>query len=393
MDRAAEQGGLSVSGLAKSFGRTAVLRGVDLDVPAGSFVALLGASGCGKSTLLRIVAGLEAQDAGSVAIGGAPVDHLPPARRSVAMVFQSYALYPHMSVAQNIGMPLEMRRLTLPERLPLLRALSPRRRQVMRAVREEVGAVARQLHIEELLDRRPAQLSGGQKQRVALGRAMVARPRLFLFDEPLSSLDAKLRLHMREELVDLHRRLGATFLYVTHDQAEAMTMADRVALMDGGEVVQYAPPGELYARPADLRVATFIGSPAINLLPAVATAGGIAAAGMHLPIAAAVPAGTPLTLGIRPEALRPLAAGASAPAVTARLRRAEDLGAEWLLHADLADGTRLTARLGAAEHTAARAAGALDAALRFAVLNPGAHLFDASGRRIEAGAAAMVPAC
>ena len=358
-DRTAE-GGLLVSGVAKAFGRTPVLRGVDLDVPPGAFVALLGASGCGKSTLLRIVAGLEAQDAGSVAIGGAPVDRLPPARRGVAMVFQSYALYPHMTVAQNIGMPLEMRRLTLPERLPLLRALSPRRRRVMRGVRDEVASVARLLRIEELLERRPGQLSGGQRQRVALGRAMVARPRLFLFDEPLSSLDAKLRLHMREELVDLHRRLGATFVYVTHDQAEAMTMADRVALMDGGEVVQYAPPGELYARPADIRVATFIGSPAINLLPAVATAGGLATGGVHLPISTGQAPRTRLTPGLRPEALRPGPADTQAPCITATLRRAEDLGPEWLLHADLADGTRVTLRLGAAEHAAARAAGALE---------------------------------
>jgi multiple sugar transport system ATP-binding protein len=376
-------GGLHVRGLAKAFGGTAVLRDVTMDVPAGAFVALLGASGCGKSTLLRIIAGLEAQDAGSVTIGGAPVDHLPPARRGVAMVFQSYALYPHMTVAQNIGMPLELRRLTLRERLPLLRTLSLRRRAVMRDVRKDVEEVARQLQIADLLDRKPAQLSGGQRQRAALGRAMVARPRVFLFDEPLSSLDAKLRVHMREELVDLHRRLGATFIYVTHDQAEAMTMAHRVALMDGGEVIQYAPPGELYAQPADIRVASFIGSPAINLLPAVATAGGLRAAGIHLPVATGLAPGTGLTLGLRPEALRPLAAGARGPFIPARLRRAEDLGPEWLLHADLADGARLTFRLGATEHAAARAEGALEEALALAVLPAGIHLFDADGRRLQ----------
>jgi multiple sugar transport system ATP-binding protein len=198
---------------------------------------------------------------------------------------------------------------------------------------------------------------------------------------------------MREELVELHHRLGATFVYVTHDQAEAMTMADRVALMEGGEVVQYAPPGDLYARPTDLRIATFIGSPAINLLPAIATAGGLATAGAHLPIATGLPAGARLTLGVRPEALRPLPPGSSAPGIPASLRRAEDLGAEWLLHADLLDGTRVTARLGAADHAAAREAGAIDARLAFAVQPAGMHLFDTGGRRIDFGVPAMAPAC
>jgi multiple sugar transport system ATP-binding protein len=300
-----------------------------------------------------------------------------------------------MTVAQNIGMPLEMRRLSLAERLPLLRLLSPRRRRVMRDVAGDVAAVARQLQIEELLDRRPAQLSGGQKQRVALGRAMVARPRLFLFDEPLSSLDAKLRLHMREELVELHRRLGATFVYVTHDQAEAMTMADRVALMEDGAVLQYAPPGDLYALPTDLRVATFIGSPPINLLRAVATETGIATAGVHLPLRTGLAPGTKLTLGLRPEALRPLPPGgaAHAPTIAARLRRAENLGAEWLLHVDLAEGERMTIRMGAAEHAEARAAGAIGDAVALDVLTAGAHLFAADGRRVAMRKSAPAPAC
>jgi multiple sugar transport system ATP-binding protein len=201
-----------------------VLEDVDLTVEPGEFLTLVGPSGCGKSTLLRIIAGLEAADRGSVAIGGRTVDLLPPDQRDVAMVFQSYALYPHMTVAGNMATPLEMRRLTLAERLPLVRLLSPRRPRVMRGIMAELRAVAETLQIADLLDRKPARLSGGQRQRVALGRAMVRRPRVFLMDEPLSNLDAALRVHMRSELAELHARLGITFIYVTHDQVEAMTM-------------------------------------------------------------------------------------------------------------------------------------------------------------------------
>jgi multiple sugar transport system ATP-binding protein len=254
--------------IGKTFGETPVLNGIDLDVADGEFLTLVGASGCGKSTLIRIIAGLEPQSSGSVLIGGAPVDHLRPHERHVAMVFQSYALYPHMRVFANMALPLMMSRFNLFERLPLLRLLSMRRRRVMTEISREVHAVARQLQIDGLLDRRPSQLSGGQRQRVALGRAMVRQPAAFLMDEPLSNLDAKLRVHMRTELAELHARLGATFIYVTHDQVEAMTMSDRVAMMDNGTILQLGRPDELYTRPANIKVAQFIGTPAINLLPA-----------------------------------------------------------------------------------------------------------------------------
>ncbi|MEM6441340.1 MAG: ABC transporter ATP-binding protein, partial [Pseudomonadota bacterium] len=232
----------------KTFGEVDVLKSVSLDVRDGEFLTLIGASGCGKSTLLRVIAGLEAQTGGSVAIGGRPVDQLRPKDRGIAMVFQTYALYPHMTVAQNMATPLEIDRLWLAERLPLTRHLSLRRRQLREEILADVRRTAEQLKIEPLLDRRPSQLSGGQRQRVALGRAMVRQPDVFLMDEPLSNLDASLRVHMRRELAALHAELGATFIYVTHDQVEAMTMSDRVALMEAGEVLQVGPPDELYQR-------------------------------------------------------------------------------------------------------------------------------------------------
>ncbi|MGL6212044.1 MAG: ABC transporter ATP-binding protein, partial [Paracoccaceae bacterium] len=246
---------LELSGISKTFGTTRVLNDVSLSVKDGEFLTLVGASGCGKSTVLRVIAGLEPQDAGSVQIGGRSVDHLRPKQRNVAMVFQSYALYPHMTVAQNMSMPLVMQRMSLAQRLPGLGRLMPGRAAAMAGIAAEVDAVSRQLQIEALLGRKPAQLSGGQRQRVALGRAMVRHPDVFLMDEPLSNLDAKLRVHMRAELTELHRRLGVTFIYVTHDQVEAMTMSDRVALMDEGRIVHLGTPSELYHNPSDLRVA------------------------------------------------------------------------------------------------------------------------------------------
>src|SRR5262245_31446782 len=228
--------GLSLRAICKAFGDVPVLNSIDLDIADGEFLTLVGPSGCGKSTLLRIIAGLEAQDRGSVSIGGAAVDHLRPHERRVAMVFQNYALYPHMSVFDNMALPLTMTRLNLLERLPLLRHLSMRRRRVMEEIARDVQAVAEQLRIAKYFNRRPAQLSGGQRQRVALGRAMVRHPEAFLMDEPLSNLDAKLRVHMRGELTELHARLGATMIYVTHDQIEAMTMSDRLAVMDQGDI-------------------------------------------------------------------------------------------------------------------------------------------------------------
>jgi multiple sugar transport system ATP-binding protein len=376
---------VELQSIGKSFGATPVLSGIDLTVADGEFLTLVGASGCGKSTLIRIIAGLEPQSAGSVRIGGEPVDHLRPHERHVAMVFQSYALYPHMRVFANMALPLTMTRLNLFERLPLLRLLSPRRRGVMAEIAKQVHAVARQLQIESLLDRRPSQLSGGQRQRVALGRAMVREPAVFLMDEPLSNLDAKLRVHMRTELAELHARLGVTFIYVTHDQVEAMTMSDRVAMMDSGTILQLGKPDELYAWPANVKVAQFIGTPAINVLPArVGAAGTVELFGMNLPIHVRRPAGTALTLGIRPQAITPSPTGtmrAGLCALDGRLRRSENLGAEHILHVDLAapaSGTLTSVMAGDPDVMA-------DDARRLALLfAPSAcHVFDAEGARID----------
>ncbi|MDK3019210.1 ABC transporter ATP-binding protein [Pseudodonghicola flavimaris] len=295
---------LELRDIRKSFGGTEVLRGVSLDIADGEFLSLVGPSGCGKSTLLRILAGLESQTSGSVHIGPDCVDGQRAADRDLSMVFQSYALYPHLTVAENIAVPLTMRRLRARDRLPLVGPLMPgagaRRADIACTVRE----AAETLGIAHLLGRKPGQLSGGQRQRVALGRALVRDPAAFLLDEPLSNLDAKMRVHMRAEIAQLNRRLGATFVYVTHDQAEAMTMSDRIAVMTDGELLQVGTPDSLYDDPADIRVARFIGSPAINLLPVETGSGGaILLAGRDsglrsgpLPVA---------HIGIRPEALIP----------------------------------------------------------------------------------------
>ena len=259
---------LSLNGITKGFGSQAVLKGVDLEVADGEFLTIVGPSGCGKSTLLRIVAGLEHHDAGEVHIAGQRADDRRPSERDVAMVFQSYALYPHLSVRENISVPLRYRRLSRLQRLPLAGAWLPGARAALSGIGREVGAVARLLDIEHLLERRPSQLSGGQRQRVALGRAIVRQPKLFLMDEPLSNLDAKLRSTMRAELAQLRRQIGATFLYVTHDQVEAMTMSDRVAVMFDGRFAQIDTPARIYTRPASLAVAEFIGTPRINRVPA-----------------------------------------------------------------------------------------------------------------------------
>jgi multiple sugar transport system ATP-binding protein len=374
--------GLELTAIAKSFGGNRVLDNVSLTVRPGEFVSLVGPSGCGKSTLLRIIAGLEVQDAGSVAIGGMVVDALSPRARNIAMVFQSYALYPHMSASENIALPLAVGRLSLAERIPGLRLLSPRRQRIMREIADEVRAVATQLQIDPLLSRKPGQLSGGQRQRVALARAMVRKPTLFLMDEPLSNLDAQLRVHMRDELADLHTRLGATFIYVTHDQVEAMTMSTRVAMLDGGRIAQLGTPRELYDRPATLTVARFIGTPAINVLPAtVAGDGRIAIDGASLPMKCPELAGAPSAfLCVRPEALRLLPAVAGSP--QGRVRRVEHHGSERLIFVDIAtkEGGTVIVR---------EAAGTAD----FSALSPGttisleidverAHLFGPDGARM-----------
>jgi multiple sugar transport system ATP-binding protein len=285
---------LSVRDVSKRFGSSEVLKGISLDMGSGEFAVLVGPSGCGKSTLLNIIAGLERQSSGSIEIGGRAVDDIPPKDRDIAMVFQSYALYPSMTVRQNITFGMECR-------------------SVPRTQRDEaVTRVAKLLQIEPLLDRKPAQLSGGQRQRVAMGRALVRNPLLFLFDEPLSNLDAQLRAEMRMEIKQLHQRLGATMVYVTHDQIEAMTLATRIAVMRQGVVQQFADPETVYNRPANLFVARFMGAPPMNTLAArlEAAADGIVAVIGHgetafrLPVPAAQSwVGRDVVLGIRPECI------------------------------------------------------------------------------------------
>ena len=319
--------GIAVSDIVKSFGGTRVLKGVSLSIEDGEFVSLVGPSGCGKSTLLRIIAGLEAQDGGSVSIRGKPVDGIRASNRDLAMVFQSYALYPHLTVEQNIAVPLRMRRLNSWQRLPVVgRMLAGGARY--KSIREDVERAATQLDIAHLLKRKPGQLSGGQRQRVAVGRALVRDPVAFLLDEPLSNLDAKLRVHMRTEIAELHRSLGRTFVYVTHDQAEAMTMSDRIAVMMDGEIIQCAAPDEIYHSPADIRVAEFIGSPQINILPAgIGPYGALSLFGRALPLKAQNPCDE-ARIGIRPEALR-ITGGDGL--VKAKITHLENLGAEYFV--------------------------------------------------------------
>lgn len=292
--------------LHKAFGATPVLRGVGLEVADGEFISLVGPSGCGKSTLLRILAGLERQDGGEVHLAGRCMDALPPASRDIAMVFQSYALYPHLTVRENIAVPLAVRRLSRWQRVPLLGRWWPGSQARRAEIDREVRAAAQQLDIAHLLDRKPGQLSGGQRQRTALGRALVRRPAAFLMDEPLSNLDANLRVQMRSEITALHRQLGSTFVYVTHDQTEAMTMSTRVAVMMGGQLLQVGTPSQVYFDPVDLRVAEFIGQPRLNTLACERDAQGrIRHHGQPLALAlpGAGPDGQRITLGLRPEAL------------------------------------------------------------------------------------------
>jgi multiple sugar transport system ATP-binding protein len=292
---------VSVRKVYKSFGSTEVLHGVDVEIGDGEFVVLVGPSGCGKSTLLRMIAGLENITAGEIAIGGRVVNNVPPKDRDIAMVFQNYALYPHMTVRDNMAFSLSL-------------AKAPKE-----VIDAEVGRAARILGLHELLHRYPRQLSGGQRQRVAMGRAIVRNPQVFLFDEPLSNLDAKLRVQMRAEIRELQLRLNTTTVYVTHDQIEAMTMADQIVVMNSGNVEQAGPPLELYDRPANLFVAGFIGSPAMNMLEGRVEGGAFRSAdgtGWPLPpangLGAAAPAG-PMIYGVRPEHIR-LAPGEGIPA-------------------------------------------------------------------------------
>ena len=313
---------ISIRRVEKSYGDTRVVHGVDLDIRDGEFVVILGPSGCGKSTLLRMIAGLEAISGGEIAIGGRVVNELEPRQRGCAMVFQNYALYPHMTVAENIGYALKIAGIGKAER------------------RAKVQAVAASIGLSDYLDRKPGQLSGGQRQRVAMGRAMIREPKVFLFDEPLSNLDAKLRVQMRLEIRHLHQRLSATSVFVTHDQIEAMTLADRMVVMNQGNIEQVGAPSDVYDRPASTFVAGFIGSPPMNLLPGKVTESGqhvVLSDGQHVPVPAALAqarAGQPVTLGIRPEDIRhgPAAGGSG---LTAKFDFLEELGMGRLFHGSL----------------------------------------------------------
>ena len=374
-----------LEGVTKEFGgRVRAVDDVSLRIDAGEFMVLVGPSGCGKSTLLRLIAGLEEATAGTILIGDRDVTDLAPRDRDVAMVFQSYALYPHMTVRQNLGYGLKVRRTGKHE------------------ARERVERTARMLRLEELLDRRPAELSGGQRQRVAMGRAIVREPKAFLMDEPLSNLDAKLRVSMRAQLSSLHARLGATTVYVTHDQVEAMTLGQRVAVMRDGRVQQVDTPQALYARPANLFVASFIGSPAMNVVEGRAADGAVVIGAHRFPLPAGRPAPPdgPVVVGIRPESFEDAAlADATLPTVDVEVAVLEELGSDTHVifpldatpvHADglaevreeetlFADGgAAFTARVSAA--TGARPG----RSLRLALDPAGFHFFDReTGARVE----------
>ncbi|WP_375699506.1 ABC transporter ATP-binding protein [Pseudophaeobacter sp. TrK17] len=325
--------GLSIENINKRFGETEVLKAVSLDIADGEFVSLVGPSGCGKSTLLRIIAGLETQTSGDVRIDGTTVAGRRAADRNLSMVFQSYALYPHLSVGENIAVPLKMRRMNSLQRLPLLGGLLPGTGRRASEIGKDVVQAAEMLEIAHLLDRKPGQLSGGQRQRVALGRALVRDPAAFLLDEPLSNLDAKLRVQTRAEIAQLHRRLQATFVYVTHDQVEAMTMSDRIAVMMGGRILQCASPETVYDDPDRIEVAEFIGSPKINLLPVeLSETGQIHLFGHVLPLTTNRRTRGVASLGLRPEALH--LAGEDAP-IQGRVVHCENLGSEMFIQIEV----------------------------------------------------------
>ena len=347
---------VSLDGVRKSFAEREVVHGVSCEIANGELVVVVGPSGCGKSTLLRMVAGLETVSAGTVAIDGRVVNGVEPKDRDIAMVFQNYALYPHMSVYDNMAYGLRMRRISRAE------------------IRSRVGRAAEILQLDGLLQRKPRQLSGGQRQRVAMGRAIVRDPKVFLFDEPLSNLDAQLRVQMRVEIKRLQQELATTSLYVTHDQVEAMTLADRLIVMNAGNVDQIGRPLDLYERPATAFVAGFIGSPAMNLLAGRLDGRGVAIGDALLPLD--MPNGMSerhVLVGLRPEHLELASDGPLA----IRVELLERLGADTILHGRLTDDVRIVAR------TAASFAPPLGDVARFAIRPEHIHLFDPdSGRRL-----------
>ncbi|MGN6230478.1 MAG: ABC transporter ATP-binding protein [Trinickia sp.] len=353
----------------KTFSGAEVLKGVDIEVAEHEFLVFVGPSGCGKSTLLRTIAGLERVDSGRVLIGGEDVTEVEPSERGVAMVFQSYALYPHMSVYENIAFGLRMLKLPQSE------------------IDRRVNGAAQILQIDQLLERRPRALSGGQRQRVAIGRAIVREPKVFLFDEPLSNLDAALRVQMRLELIKLHRQLNATMIYVTHDQTEAMTMADRIVVLNHGVVEQIGSPLELYRRPRNRFVAGFIGSPKMNFIDVDVLGADSSSVTIALPggeplvvpcEAQGVQVGGRLTLGVRPEHLTESGGGGSDARVAGEVIVVEHLGGETLLHVGLTDGRTIQVK-GSGESAAADGQ-RIEAG--FFVRH--AHLFDAEGVALRA---------
>src|SRR5712672_1001357 len=347
---------VTLRNVVKKYDEVLAVRGIDLDITDKEFIVLVGPSGCGKSTTLRMIAGLEEISGGDIAIGGDVVNDVPPKDRDIAMVFQNYALYPHMNVYENMSFGLKLKRTPKDE------------------IERRVRQAAQILDITELLDRKPKQLSGGQRQRVAMGRAIVRDPKVFLFDEPLSNLDAQLRVQMRVEIKRLQQELATTSLYVTHDQVEAMTLADRLIVMNAGNVDQIGHPLDLYDRPATAFVAGFIGSPAMNLLAGRLDGRGVTIGDAVLPLAP--PSGARdrrVLVGLRPEHLDLTPDGSLA----LRVELLERLGADTILHGRLPDGARMTAR------TAANFAPPLGDMARFAIRPGCIHLFDPdSGRRL-----------
>jgi sn-glycerol 3-phosphate transport system ATP-binding protein/multiple sugar transport system ATP-binding protein len=361
----------AIRGVRKAFGANPILRGVDVEIPEGSFAVLVGPSGCGKSTLLRLVAGLETADAGTIDLAGRDVTHLPPRDRDVAMVFQSYALYPHLSVRENLACGLKLRKVAPAE------------------IESRIRAASAMLGLDALLARLPKQLSGGQRQRVAMGRAIVRRANIFLFDEPLSNLDAALRAEVRVEIRRLHDRLGATTLYVTHDQVEAMTLADTLWVMNGGLVEQKGAPLEVYERPRSKFVATFLGSPQMNLVDARIASregrtwvegGGVLARVDDERFGDALEAGRSATVGIRPHDFT--VATPDTAVATLQVELVEALGFEAFAYGWLrASGPRIVARLEAADAKRVKAGDSLP----LAVDPRHVHLFDpATGRALDA---------
>ncbi len=355
--------GLRISKLRKSFGTVDVLKGIDLEIRDGEFVSFLGPSGCGKSTLLRCIAGLEDLTEGVIHLDGREITDLPSAKRDIAMVFQNYALYPHMNVRKNMAFGLSLNGMPAAE------------------IDARVRDAAETLRITELLDRKPRALSGGQRQRVAIGRAIVRKPKLFLLDEPLSNLDASLRVTMRAELSALHDRLGVTMIYVTHDQVEAMTLSNRVVVLDKGRVAQFGRPLELFHRPANLFVAGFIGSPQMNFLPAkieeqTADSITISLNGTTLTIPtlghAPVDPARPVTLGIRPDRLQLAEDGQ----LSGTIRLAERLGTENHLHIDLSTGDPVVVITDGTHPARARDQ------VRLRISPADTHVFDADGRAL-----------